>query len=65
MPNVPENLQYERVFKFFVYYYLFFARLCSMWGILVPQPGIKPVPRTVEEQSLNHWTASEVQKELF
>ena len=24
--------------------------------ILVPQPGIKPVPSTVEAQNLNHWT---------
>ena len=29
-------------------------------GILVPQPGIKPVPTTVQAQSLNHWTTQEV-----
>ena len=29
-------------------------------GILVPQPGIKPVPPALEAQSLNHWTAREV-----
>ena len=28
--------------------------------ILVPQPGIKPVPPAVEAWSLNHWTAREV-----
>ena len=28
--------------------------------ILVPQPGIEPLPLAVEAQSLNHWTAREV-----
>ena len=25
-------------------------------GILVPQPGIKPVPTALEARNLNHWT---------
>ena len=29
-------------------------------GILVPQPGIEPVPPAVEVWSLNHWTMREV-----
>ena len=29
-------------------------------GILVPRPGIEPVPPAMEVQSLNHWTAREV-----
>ena len=29
-------------------------------GILVPQPGIKPVSPELGAQSLNHWTAREV-----
>ena len=28
--------------------------------ILVPQTGIKPVPREVEAQNLNHWTTREL-----
>ena len=28
--------------------------------ILVPQPGMEPVPPAVEAQSLTHWTAREV-----
>ena len=28
--------------------------------ILVPQPGMEPVPPAVEAQSLNHWTIKEV-----
>ena len=35
----------------------------SHWAackILVPQPGIEPLPPAVEAQSLNHWTAREV-----
>ena len=30
------------------------------YGILVPQPGIKPVPCAVEAWSLNHWITREV-----
>ena len=28
--------------------------------ILVPQPGIKPMPSPLEARSLNHWTTREV-----
>ena len=47
-------------------FYVFLTLLCVMWdlsspcGILVPQPGIKPVPPVVGAQSLNHWTTREV-----
>ena len=34
-------------------------------GILVPRPGIEPVPPAVEAQSLNHWTAREVLTTCF
>ena len=30
------------------------------YGILVPQPGIEPVPPALEAWILNHWTAREV-----
>ena len=29
-------------------------------GILVPRPGIRPIPPALEAQSLNHWTAREI-----
>ena len=42
---------------------LFFFWPChAACGILLPQPGVEPVPPAVEAQSLNHWTAREVQK---
>ena len=28
-----------------------------VYGILVPQPGIKPMPPVLEVQSLNQWTS--------
>ena len=34
--------------------------LHEAFGVLVPQPGIKPVPPAVEAQSPNHWTTREV-----
>ena len=33
---------------------------CTAWGILVPRPGMEPVPPASEAQSLNHWTTKEV-----
>ena len=39
---------------------LFFWPWHAVWGILVPQLGIKAAPLAVEVWSLNHWTAREV-----
>ena len=38
----------------------FFWLCCVACGILVPWPGIKPMPPTVESESLNHWIARDV-----
>ena len=45
---------FHLLFKFI----LFFGHVT--YGILVPQPGIKPMSPAVDTQSLNHWTAREV-----
>ena len=37
----------------------------SACGILVPWPGIKPLPPAVEGQSPDHWTAREFPSPLF
>ena len=46
----------------FVYllFFLFLAMPYTACEILVPQPGIKPMPPAVEAWSLNHWTTREV-----
>ena len=41
-------------------FYLLFIFLWlrgAAYGILVPQPGVEPVPHAVEAQSPEHWTA--------
>ena len=39
---------------------------CLMvYGILLPCPGIEPVPPALEAEGLNHWTAREVPKCIF
>ena len=43
----------------------FFWPHCVARRILVPWPGIKPVPPAVEVQSLNHWTTREVPENVF
>ena len=40
--------------------YFIFRLHYSACGILVPQPGIKPMPPILGVQSLNHWTTREV-----
>ena len=42
------------------FFFFFLATLCPACGILVPWPGIEPVPPAVKAWSLNHWTAREV-----
>ena len=50
----------------FVYLYLF---IFTFWhvacGILVPWPGIEPMPPALGAQNLNHWTTREVQHYFF
>ena len=43
-------------FKKFIYFWPH----CTACGILVPSPGMEPMPPAVEARSLNHWTAREV-----
>ena len=38
-------------------FFFFFLPYLTASRILVPRPGIKPVPTAMEGQSLNPWTA--------
>ena len=40
--------------------FFFFWPCCSVHGILVPKPGIKPRPSAMDARSLNHWITREV-----
>ena len=37
----------------------------AAWGILVPRPGMEPVPRAVAVRSPNHWTTREFPEGFF
>ena len=52
----------KRKVKIFVVVFCFLDMVC---GILVPQPGIKPILPAVEAWSFNCWTAREVMKRKF
>ena len=43
---------------FVLFLFLFF--FCMACGILVPQPGIRPMPPALEAWSPDHWTTREV-----
>ena len=44
----------------------FFFKPCHIaFGILVPQPGIKPKPSAVKVQNPNHWTTREFPQTIF
>ena len=49
----------------FILFFNFFWLHRAAFGLLVPQPGIEPVPPALEVQSLNHWTAREVPTSTF
>ena len=40
-------------------YYLYFSLHHAAYKILVPQPGIEPLPPVMEAQSLSHWTSGD------
>ena len=41
---------------------IFFWLHHAAWGVLVPWPGIEPVPSAVKAWSPNHWTANKSQQ---
>ena len=45
--------------------FIYFWPHLAECGILVPWPGLEPVPPAVEAQSLNHWTARDAPLLLF
>ena len=50
---------------YFLHLIFFFLPSNAARRILVPWPGIKPVPFTVEAGSVNHWTTREVPRHKF
>ena len=51
-------LNYSVVFYFWLYH--------VACGIIVPQPGMEPVPPTLEAWSLNHWsTVDQISPQFF
>ena len=54
-------------FLFSFFYFCFSLLVCTVQpgGILVHQPGIKPVSPAMEAPSLNHWTARKVPDNTF
>ena len=63
MPFVsyPRNQCQIECFEALVLCFLLKVLVLSLYvacGILVPQPGVEPMPLAVEARSPNHWTAS-------
>ena len=60
---IQSNLYKDVPFLFVCFGGVFWPR-CVACRILVPPPGMEPVPPAVEAQSPNHWTAREVPKDV-
>ena len=64
MHNVCKPLVFslDDTFLFSLFYFCFSLLVCTVQpgGILVHQPGIKPVSPAMEAPSFNHWTARKV-----
>ena len=63
IPKLKKNLVIMIIFQcnvFVFYLFILFWPCHTACGILVPQPGIKPMPPAVEAWSRNHWTTGEV-----
>ena len=58
-------LSFLGIFLDLFIYFNFFWPPCAACGILVPRPGIKPTPLSLEVWNLNHWTIREVQSSKF
>ena len=50
----------KMIFNVILFLILTFFFGCMACGILFPQPGIEPIPPTLEVRSLNRWPAREV-----
>ena len=64
LTTAPPGKSQEFYFTFY-FLFLFFGHAAQHVGILVPRPGIEPVPPEVEVRSLNQWTAREVSQESY
>ena len=53
------------LFHFYLNLFIYLLPHCRAPRILVPQPGIEPVPPAVEVHSPNHWPAREFSIYLF
>ena len=60
-----KNLLNVHFFFFLILPFFFLAASRTACGILVPQPGIEPLPPAVESWVLNHWTTMEVPAALY
>ena len=62
----PLDLGYGRNQAKPIFFFFFFWYILILWlqhivcGILVPQPGIEPMPPALAAPSVNHWTTREV-----
>ena len=54
---------FKIVFRVFFFFLIFWP--CRTHGILVPRPGIEPVPPAVKVQSCSYWNTREVQSHFF
>ena len=58
LPNIEMNPPW--VYMCSPSWFIYFWPCCVACRILVPQPGLEPIPHAMGVQSLNHWIAREL-----
>ena len=56
---------FSHIIQFSSILFFIFWPCCAAYRILVPQPGVEPVPCELGVQSLNHWTSQKVTPVIF
>ena len=58
-------MYFKKYFKYLFSLFFLFVHTTRACGILVSQPGIKPMPPAVVARIFNHWTTREVLNNVF
>ena len=63
--KIPTARDKANILSFSLIFFFFFLPCCVVYGILVPPPGIEPMPLALEVWTFNLWTTRGALKLAF